>query len=98
MTIPELFRRAIVVPLTREAAIAMAAEKVDEFTDVAQLDIESDAEFYELIKTQVFTLVNEAANAGYVVENTGQEPLVSLRYFGPDTFDQVPEVGDYRNA
>ncbi len=39
----------------------------------------------------------EAATAGYEVENTGSEPLVSLRYFGPDTFDRVPHVGDYKN-
>ena len=35
---------------------------------------------------------------GLVVENKGQEPLVSLRYFGPDTWEQVPNVGDYRQA
>ena len=38
----------------------------------------------------------EAANRGIEIENTGTEPLESLRYFGPDTFDQVPNVGDFR--
>ena len=38
----------------------------------------------------------EAANRGIEIENTGTEPLESLRYFGPDTFDQIPNVGDFR--
>ena len=29
-------------------------------------------------------------------ENTGTEPLVTLRYFGPDTNPQAPSVGDYK--
>ena len=37
----------------------------------------------------------DAAQAGVEIENTGSEPLVGLRYFGPDTFDKVPLVGDY---
>ena len=32
----------------------------------------------------------EAAQQGVVVENTGQEPLVGLRYFGPDAQPQMP--------
>jgi len=39
----------------------------------------------------------EAAAAGVTIENTGSEPLVSLRYFGPNTFETVPNVGDYKN-
>ena len=38
----------------------------------------------------------EAATRGVEVENTGSEPLVSLRYFGPDTHADVPNVGDYK--
>ncbi|MGB9688867.1 hypothetical protein [Thermogutta sp.] len=38
----------------------------------------------------------EAAKAGVVVENTGTEPLVSLRYFGPDVHPKMPNVGDYK--
>ncbi|QDU95572.1 cupin domain-containing protein [Lignipirellula cremea] len=38
----------------------------------------------------------EAAAAGVEVENTGSEPLVSLRYFGPHTFESVPNVGDFK--
>jgi hypothetical protein len=38
----------------------------------------------------------EAAKAGVEIENTGSEPLVGLRYFGPDTWPSVPNVGDYK--
>lgn len=38
----------------------------------------------------------EAATKGVTIENTGSEPLVSLRYFGPDTHASVPNVGDAR--
>jgi hypothetical protein len=36
----------------------------------------------------------EAARRGVRVENTGSEPLVGLRYFGPDTHDHLPNIGD----
>jgi hypothetical protein len=35
----------------------------------------------------------EAARQGVVFENTGSEPLVTLRYFGPGTNPQAPAVG-----
>jgi hypothetical protein len=38
----------------------------------------------------------DAANGGLTIENNGSEPLVSLRYFGPDTHPSVPSVGDAR--
>ena len=38
----------------------------------------------------------EAATAGVEIENTGAEPLVGLRYFGPDMHDDSPEVGSYK--
>ena len=41
-------------------------------------------------------ITDEAATAGIEIENTGSEPLESLRYFGPDTFAKVPNVGDYK--
>jgi hypothetical protein len=43
-------------------------------------------------------ITHEGAIAGVEVENAGSEPLVSLRYFGPDTFGSVPEVGAYRQG
>jgi hypothetical protein len=38
----------------------------------------------------------EAAAGGVEIENTGSEPLVGLRYFGPDVHKKLPAVGDYR--
>ena len=39
---------------------------------------------------------HDAAVAGIEVENTGGEPLVGLRYFGPATHKNMPEIGDHR--
>lgn len=39
---------------------------------------------------------HEAATQGVTFENTGLEPLVTLRYFGPHTNPHGPEVGDYK--
>jgi len=52
--------------------------------------------FGETTDDEVF-ITYEAATNGIEVENTGSEPLEGLRYFGPDTFDSVPNVGDYKN-
>ncbi len=38
----------------------------------------------------------DAARQGVIFENTGQEPLVTLRYSGPDTNPDAPKVGDYK--
>jgi hypothetical protein len=38
----------------------------------------------------------DAARQGVVFENTGREPLVTLRYFGPDTNPDAPKVGDHK--
>jgi hypothetical protein len=40
----------------------------------------------------------EAASAGFEIVNTGSEPLVGLRYFGPDVHAKVPNVGDYKSS
>jgi hypothetical protein len=36
----------------------------------------------------------EAASRGVKIENTGSEPLVGLRYFGPDVHKNIPKIGD----
>jgi hypothetical protein len=41
-------------------------------------------------------ITHDAATAGVEIENTGGEPLVGLRYFGPAVHEDMPEVGDYR--
>jgi hypothetical protein len=51
--------------------------------------------FGEETEDEVFVTA-EAAAAGVEVENTGSEPLVGLRYFGPDTHANLPKMGDYR--
>lgn len=35
----------------------------------------------------------EAARRGVKIENTGSEPLVGLRYFGPDVHANLPKIG-----
>jgi hypothetical protein len=40
----------------------------------------------------------EAAAKGVTIENTGREPLVSLRYFGPNVHPQTPKVGDHKKG
>jgi len=49
----------------------------------------------QLTEDEVF-VSHEAATQGIVIENTGSEPLVTLRYFGPDTNPQAPKVGDHK--
>jgi hypothetical protein len=64
---------------------------------IGKLPLETPAmiRFGQETADEVF-ITHEAANAGYEVENTGSEPLVSLRYFGPDTHQSLPKVGDSR--
>ena len=40
----------------------------------------------------------EAAARGVEIENTGSEPLVGLRYFGPNVHKSLPKIGDYKKA
>ncbi|MGI8982390.1 MAG: hypothetical protein ACR2FY_24425 [Pirellulaceae bacterium] len=51
--------------------------------------------FGQSTEDEVF-ISHEAAIAGVEIENTGSEPLVGLRYFGPDVHKKVPLVGDFR--
>lgn len=51
--------------------------------------------FGQETEDEVF-ITHEASARGVEIENTGTEPLVGLRYFGPDTFESVPNVGDYK--
>jgi hypothetical protein len=47
--------------------------------------------FGERTEDEVF-ITHEAATRGVEIENTGSEPLVGLRYFGPDTHVDLPEL------
>jgi hypothetical protein len=64
---------------------------------IGKLNLQTPAliRFGQETEDEVF-ISYEAATEGYMVENTGSEPLVGLRYFGPDTHKKVPSVGDYR--
>ncbi len=48
--------------------------------------------FGENTEDEVF-ISHEAATRGVVIENTGSEPLVGLRYFGPDVHSNLPLHG-----
>ncbi len=39
---------------------------------------------------------HEAATRGVEIENIGREPLVGLRYFGPNVHQKMPGIGDHR--
>jgi hypothetical protein len=64
---------------------------------IGKLELQTPAmiHFGELTSDEIF-ITCEAAAAGVPVENTGSEPLVSLRYFGPNVHAKLPSVGDYR--
>ncbi len=64
---------------------------------MGKLDLQTPVmiRFGEETEDEVF-ITFEAAAAGVEIENTGSEPLVGLRYFGPDVHDDLPKVGDYR--
>ncbi|MCA9042056.1 MAG: hypothetical protein KDA65_17015 [Planctomycetaceae bacterium] len=51
--------------------------------------------FGQLTEDEVFVTA-KTAQGGVKVTNTGSEPLVSLRYFGPNAQPDAPNVGDYR--
>jgi hypothetical protein len=51
--------------------------------------------FGQLTEDEVFVTATAAAE-GVEIENTGSEPLVSLRYFGPDAQPNAPEVGAHK--
>ena len=54
--------------------------------------------FLDLTEDEMFC-TETAAKEGVTFENTSAtEPLVCLRYFGPDVHPSVPNVGDYRRS
>lgn len=61
---------------------------------MGSLDLQTPAmiRFGENTTDEVF-ISAIAATAGVEIENTGTEPLVGLRYFGPDTHSNLPTAG-----
>ena len=63
-----------------------------------RLDCPKMIRFQELTEDEAFCS-EPAAKAGVTFHNTSEvEPLVVLRYFGPDTNPQAPNVGDHKRA
>ena len=53
--------------------------------------------FHELTEDEYF-VTEDGATAGVTFENTSAtEPLVALRYFGPEVNPSAPKMGAYRN-
>ena len=52
-------------------------------------------DFGELTEDEYF-VSDEAARQGVRFQNTGTEPLVTLRYFGPEVNPDAPQVGDHK--
>ena len=48
--------------------------------------------FGQMTDDEVFVTAKAAAH-GVTIENTGSEPLVGLRYFGPDAQPGAPNIG-----
>ena len=63
---------------------------------IGKLDVDSPnyIRFGEVTKDEVFVSAKRAG-AGVAFKNTGSEPFVSLRYFGPDVHKSLPNVGDH---
>jgi hypothetical protein len=63
---------------------------------IGGLDVDSPnfIRFGEVTKDEVFVTAHRASK-GVSFKNTGSEPFVSLRYFGPDTHANLPKVGDH---
>jgi hypothetical protein len=60
-----------------------------------EVDCPSIIRFGQLTQDEVF-ISHEAAVAGITFENHSKtDPLVTLRYFGPDVHDNMPAVGDH---
>jgi hypothetical protein len=65
---------------------------------IGKLDVDCPSliRFGEMTQDEVF-ISHEAAQAGVTFENHSQtDPLVTLRYFGPDVHSDMPGVGAHR--
>lgn len=64
---------------------------------VGSLPLECPAmiRYGELTEDEVF-VTEDAAKGGLVFENLGPDPLVTLRYFGPEAQPNAPSVGDHK--
>ena len=61
------------------------------------LDCPAMIRFGEMTDDEVF-ISEKAAKGGVEIENYGKNPLVMLRYFGPDVNPNMPEVGAFKKG
>lgn len=59
-----------------------------------EVDSPNFIRFGQMTADEVFVTAKRAGE-GVTYKNTGSEPFVSLRYFGPDVHKDLPKVGDY---
>jgi hypothetical protein len=52
--------------------------------------------FGAMTEDEVF-VAHDAATQGVTFENTGAEPFVTLRYFGPDASPGAPNAGAFKD-
>jgi len=66
---------------------------------IGALDLETPVmiRFGEETRDEVF-ISHDAAVRGVEVVNTGSDPLVGLRYFGPDVHTKMPAIGDHKKS
>ena len=53
--------------------------------------------FGQMTEDEVFITADAATNGLTFENHSDKDPLVCLRYFGPDTHSATPQLGDYRN-
>jgi hypothetical protein len=63
---------------------------------IGRLEIDTPVfiRYGQMTSDEVF-VADKKAKEGVAFKNTGTEPFVSLRYFGPDVHPSVPAVGDH---
>lgn len=66
---------------------------------IGKLDVDCPVfiRYGEMTKDEVFVTAKRAGE-GVTFQNTGTEPFVSLRYYGPDVHKTLPSVGDHMKS
>jgi hypothetical protein len=83
------------VTLKDNGAYGLITVQGSGWIDKKRLQTPAMIRYGELTEDEVFVSY-EAARKGVVFDNTGSEPLVTLRYFGPETNPTAPNVGDHK--
>jgi hypothetical protein len=83
------------VTIKDNGAYGLIAVQGSGWIDKQRLQTPAMIRFGDLTDDEYF-VTHDAARKGVIFDNTGGEPLVTLRYFGPETNPQAPNVGDHR--